>query len=277
MISSLTSIKRFRLRALAALSIAGLLVGLLTAVSPAVAQVEFKPSVESGASSQEVIDSEPTPSKKTPKGSNFTKYAQSLRLICSQLDEDGRREAMFRILLPLPDEFSDCPGCKSFLRSFASVCKASRAKTPKKKIEKKEKVEEPTEAEAAPEAPDSEDSEAVETPAAPAATPLKVEAALPRAQREPSTKLINSVSTLMIELSEDERRAADAARAMQALSIALADPAGMTPGESDYFQILSAYIIAPFARILQKEDERPTEEQDHPAAGSPPVDDLFTF
>lgn len=253
----------------------GLFWGLLLAfrVESASAQAQFNPSTESGSDDSEVTSpvAEGGTEKKKPKGANFNQYAQSLRLICSQLDEDGRRETMFKILEPLHEELPDCPGCKSLLRSFASVCKAARARPSKKKIEKAvAKEEHETEQATGPVEGQEAGNEAVPTP--------KVETVPVRhLQREPSTKLIDTLSTTLIQLSEDERRSGDAARAMQALALALANPDDKTPGERDYFEILSAYVYAPFASILEKGEEKPEQHGEHAQQEKAPVDDLFSF
>ena len=255
----------------------------------AVAQVEFKPSraqhsdtFDDGSGERsakhydEASEEDPSEKKKFSKAVNFSKFTTSMRLICSQLDEDGRREAMFKMLLPLPDELPRCSGCKSFLRSFAGVCKSARAKPVRKKVEKAVAKEPEGGAEPEPEqAPETEEGD--QTEVVPTIAPAKLEKAGPPVRREPSTKLLDTVSTLMITLSEDELRSADAAQSIKALAEALNDPKDKTPGEREYFEILAAFMYAPFSRILHP-DADPAKT---PSAGSshekPAVDDLFTF
>lgn len=241
------------------------------------AQVEFKPNTEQEEKAvEEHSDSEDPQAKKAAKAANFTRYAPGLRVVCAHLDEDGRREAMFKMLEPLHKEVPDCAGCNSLLRSFASACKAARAKLPKKKVERpKVKVDEAAEESAAEVSADHEQHEDGEAGEEAAPTPTPVPAR--RLQREPSTKLLDAFSTMLIQMAEDERRSTDAARAMQLLVDAMKYPHDKTPGEKEYFEILSAYVYAPFASILERKEDNPAAKHEGPAAPKPPVDDLFSF
>jgi hypothetical protein len=227
--------------------------------------VEFNPNRSATDFSGDEIEhtESDAPKKKPVKAVSFSKYGPFFRLICANLRDDGRRDTFFYIIEPLDYDFEDHPGGRAFLRSFLSACRAKKEKAGAQKTPAPAEVE-------ATEGEDAEHSD--EAPPTPAPTPKPKP--LPR---EPSTKLINAISTGFNAIAEDDKRAADAAHAADVISKALEDPEDKTPGERDYFGIMAVYFRAPFLAILQEPKHEVSEEGEgeEKEVAPPPVDDLF--
>lgn len=209
-------------------------------------QVPFKPRLDAVDEEEFEETGSGTAKTKSSKAPSFSKYSRHFSRWCRLLDKDGRRDAYFLILERISEESTDCLGCRAFLRSASLPCKPRRSAPKKKQPE-------------------------------PEQTP---EAAVPEVyrQREPSAELLDAVSTAMIEIREDQKRAPDAAQAIDRLAHALRDPDGKTPGEHDYFEILAEYLHAPMAALLITPVAATDSEGGEVREIEPQkVDDLFSF
>lgn len=205
---------------------------------------------------------------------SFTGFSRDFHVICSLIKADGRQESFSNTLAYLIDISGNCPGCRSFFRSFAGPCRprAERQKKPAKKaVASAEEAGDESE-----EAVDTEQGSVEEEDLEPTPTPTPAPTPIPM-RRAPSVELIDRVSSFLIVLSEDKRRAATAAQAIEMLVTDLRDPEGKTAGERDYYEILAEYFYAPFAEMLKKPEARKVRSADRPDSPPPPVDDLFSF
>ncbi len=231
-----------------------LLCGSRTVVAQPSDKVQFNPNRRAHAE-QDVEETSGAPEdgaekKKAPKSPGFTKYSRMFLRWCQLLDKDGRKESMFTMLDYISDEFTECPGCRGFIRGFAFPCK------PKPKPLTKRKPTPVPEGEPTPE---------------PTVTPVPA-----RVQREPNTELLDAISKGLIEIREDPKRINDAAVAVERLVKELRDPQHKSPGERDYFDVLAEYFHAPLIEFLEK----PVDLHGDPQAASPTptppqIDDLF--
>lgn len=205
--------------------------------------------------------------KKKAATAGFSSYAKGFKDICTLIKVDGRQEVFAKHLeFALAEEFdSECSPCKAFLRTFAAACKV-----PTEKLSKV--LPTPT--------PDPEDGQHDETKNVVAATPVAVKPKLqPKfpVQREPSAALLDSVSALFNRMSEDSKRVDFAARTVARLCSLMRNPEELKPGEIIYLDILSEYMLAPFARVLkqQAQGEAGASVHEVEVQEQVQVDDLF--
>ncbi|MBX7143063.1 MAG: hypothetical protein K1X79_01295 [Oligoflexia bacterium] len=236
---------------------------LCLALAPFVAYAEdgAAQSIElgSGESSETAVP------KKRPVTLGFSAYAKGFRLICTLVEKDGRLALFSSHIEYALVELEECAPCKALLRSFGAACKI------KPKEQKKEaKAEAAQEAEAA--VPDA----ATETLVAPTVAPTPNVAAKFPPQREPSVELLDAVSQLFIRIANDEKRAPYAAQTLRGLVSLMRDPEELKPGEVEYLDILSEYLLAPFSHMIAEvppTSDRPEQSEAVPTPAA--VDDLF--
>lgn len=230
---------------------------LLTRVNLAWSQHDVAAS--SASESSDSAGSE-VPKKKRPVTLGFSAYAKGFRSICSAVEKDGRLEVFSKHIEYALAELDECAPCKAFLRSLGAACKIK----PKKEAKKSETAE--------PEATPEESSE----PAAVTPVPTVVPTPKYLPQREPSVELIDAVSQVFIRIALDEKRAPFAAQTVRGLVSMMRDPEELKPGEVEYLDILSEYLLAPFSKVEVSESAQPAEESEvQPTGESQKVDDLF--
>lgn len=182
---------------------------------------------------------------------SFGPYSRRIRDLCEALRLDGREESLAVLMEANAVKDPHCPACFPFAKLVSSSCQ------PKKVVAKKSRKKLAEEAEG---------DEAV--PAEPVVVPRTFR------QREPSSLALQRAALLGTSLSEDEKRAAEAEKAIRFVRQLLDSNTAAPPGEKEYFDIFATYLEAPF---LKAESTHRTagEAQPRPEVSREELDALF--
>jgi hypothetical protein len=172
-----------------------------------------------------------TPPKETAQHSkpeknellSFSKYENRLKQICTEMESDGRRERLAEVAAKEAKAIDSCPSCRALWRSIDRSCR------------KPVKIERPVRKKSAP----KEGEEAALAEETPTPTPTPV----PHRERYPSPAVLDLVSRLSDSLFEADQ-AGGVRKAVDYVKNVLLATNDLNPGEKDYFEIFTAYLLA---------------------------------
>lgn len=158
---------------------------------------------------------------------SFARFNGLFKAICAGLEAEGRRARVFEVAKIGLAEESDCSSCRALYRQLLQSCGAPVSpRSSKKPFNKGAQQDDGRGAgEAVSELPES-----TPTPATPA--------------RYPRTDLLDAVSRLSAELYELEPGAGSTFKAVKNFEERLLKVKDLTPGERDYFGVLTTYLLA---------------------------------
>ncbi len=164
----------------------------------------------------------------------YNDFKSEFKELCEHVSDDGRGEAFEMLLISQIDTGSACVACKTFFYTFGAACRGGGDGFKKKKNAHGH---------------NSKSSQGSEIAGAPEEVTSPVPSASPQAcqrpQLEPSIFVIDGISQLFIQLSEDSRRD-DTYLAVARLVAVLRKPEGKSEDEGNYFSVMAEYIAAPF-------------------------------
>ena len=179
--------------------------------------------------------------------------APGLARLCTALDQDRRRGALYDILIKSLPDTRGCPVCRALVKKFTDACKQPPSAAPAARPNTSP----------APAAPEAESS------ASP--TPVK--------EREPNLQVIDAAAEAFSALAADVKQRTACLPAIEFLAQVLSSPAGKSKAQRDYFSTLAEYAKAPFsveiARKKRKAQKGGNTAED--AEGGKSLDELFDF
>lgn len=160
-------------------------------------------------------------------------YPRQIKLICSEMEKDGRAEKFAEIVGTKTDKDPYCIACKELFENFKDECgkkfameKKLKEKALKEKQQKEKKSKNNVKKD------------------------IKIKKNYP--QREMSLALIDLVDVFFTELAQDEKLNKEATKAVIVLLYLLKNYEPMTVGEKEYFDTLYIYIKQPFKELIEQ-------------------------
>jgi hypothetical protein len=193
----------------------------------------------------------PTPTKKpaaAPAVFSFARFEPNFRLLCEELEADGRRERLVAIAVVEADRADqDCISCRALWRTVIGGCaKLGARPTPKVKAQVTSPTTPPGEKEGdvTDSAEENSGGEGVEenqtpTPAIPAATPTSV----PKA-RAPSTAAVDIASRISAAAYAQDPGAGGVYPAFKSLVSTVLSTKDLSVAEREYFDTLTTFLMA---------------------------------
>lgn len=198
-------------------------VSLAVAVDGFAQEVSFTPRFDGIDESRRKRSGTPTPGAATTqqKVYSFARFNGLFWVMCNGLEAEGRRARVFEVAKVGLAEELDCSSCRALYRQFIQAC--GPTKSPKPKVKPKR-------------APSAE-SGADEDTVAPVPTP-------PPPARFPRTDVVDAASRLSAGLYELEPGAGSTFNAVKNFESRLLHQKDLSPGERDYFGVLTTYLLA---------------------------------
>jgi predicted component of type VI protein secretion system len=196
----------------------------------------FNPRYE-GAEEERKVEGEPSPTPnditKEQKIYSLARFNFIFQEMCDGLDAEGRRMRVLQVSKLALQEESSCASCRAFYRQLIQTCA-----TPVRI--KGKPTEPPATVTPEPAADDAAKQGVVEGAATPAVTPTP----LPQPGRYPRTDVVHAASRLSHVLYEMEPGAGSTFKAVKGFEVRLMALKDLTPGERDYYGVLSTYLLS---------------------------------
>jgi hypothetical protein len=243
-----------------------LLLGLLLWTVPIAHSQEHKKSEEviseeasGGSSFESYVESvEEAKKKKARAFKGFGAYKGRVKKMCKLIGEDGHSEWFAVTSKRYANSMKDCAPCRSMYAMLAGSCLAGKTKlvikkTPLPKVEKADANKE-----------------------IPTSVPTKSEVKLKQPAWDPSTELLDIVSRVFSEMSDDKEVAEENFRAVKHLTDQMLMDKTLSNARASYFKTLSRFMLTPFeirgiGKNKNEEDSYSSSEQ----APKVSIDTLF--
>lgn len=167
--------------------------------------------------------------KSTEKVVSFNEFRDGFRKLCVYVAQDGRQEALYKVLEGHQGKDPNCGACRPLFTLFSTVCK------PDKVVKQR-----PAASQRVPKVEDG--ASPVPTPTLPIAYP----------QREPNIRVIETVSSVFPRIAERNFGQEATAKALRKFLAVLRKAEGCTPGERDYLLSLAQFMESPVRELLEE-------------------------
>jgi hypothetical protein len=182
-----------------------------------------------------------TPAVRAAPFPGYERYRRDVEEQCLLLEADGRKDALLGLVTPQAVDDKECVGCKFLFRLYVTSCKMKKERV----VMKKKRT-----------AASEDEAEATPTPVP---TPI--------VRRLPSTELLDVVSATYAKMADDEKNLNENLKAVRKFRDLLASAPGLGTAAKEYFDVLSAYVFAPFERFEKinsnSQAAQPTPNQEH--------------
>ncbi len=196
-------------------------------------------SMEGGDVIHSYSDKIPEPGKKVSRKQKkkeykgFAKLKKDFELLCSFLENDGRRDWFYGELAKHRLSKADCPYCKPFFKLFWKACRPPRKKT--KPVKKKSKDESPEE---------------------------KVEEDKPKLpEREPRLAVLDQASRVFNTLHSDKENLDEIYKVVVYLLEILNNPKEKNAAQREYYSTVATYIFYPFKGYVENRERKARIEE----------------
>ncbi|MFN4896206.1 MAG: hypothetical protein ACK5GN_06470 [Pseudomonadota bacterium] len=213
--------------------VASLCIVLLCSFGCRAQEVSFTPRYDAIGSEVKRFKRTPTPvvdAVPAPQLYSLGRFNPLFQQMCRLLEEDGRRDRLFRIAKGGSDDEQDCPSCRALFRQIAQSC---AAKVRVKKISQPTPVARAT-AGARQELGDSKGLNQ-------GTGDLSVR---PRYPRTDLLDVLSQLSTALYDFSPGKGPCFDA---LKSLELRLSTAPDLAVGEREYFSVVMTYLMAAWA------------------------------